>query len=198
MENAKQKAIEVAYGEKYKNNCDCQDFENGLISNYCEVHNENPYPNLDNETLYINKKMEKEKVIQKAYGEYWEIFSNETIKRILQNNGSVDYFLLTSKEKDDTEKIRDLRLLECTKTDEGTKRFFRPKSLSGIETNNNWISINSENDLPKENGHYLVFDKQRNIVDIDYINSDYDSHSERWMEFNSHYQPINKPEKPIY
>lgn len=23
--------------------CDCQDYENGLISNYCPIHNDNPY-----------------------------------------------------------------------------------------------------------------------------------------------------------
>lgn len=23
--------------------CDCQDFENGMVSMYCNVHNENPY-----------------------------------------------------------------------------------------------------------------------------------------------------------
>lgn len=34
---------------------------------------------------------------------------------------------------------------------------FRPKSLKGIENNNGWIKIESENDLPKEKGLKCLF-----------------------------------------
>lgn len=80
----------------------------------------------------------------------------------------------------------------------GCGKYYRPKSLQGIENNNGWIKIESENDLPKETDHYLVFNKFSNCIQVDYIDWDYESHIERWMEFNSHYQPIEKPKPPIY
>lgn len=76
--------------------------------------------------------------------------------------------------------------------------FIRPKSLQGIENNNGWIKIESEEDLPKEEGFYLVFNKIHKAIEVDYINYDNESHEERWIEFNSHYQPIEKPKPPIY
>ncbi len=67
----------------------------------------------------------------------------------------------------------------------------RPKSLQGIETNNGWIKIESEVDLPtticdcwviRKNKTELRFCKWSNVS----------------VEFHSHYQPIVKPDLPIY
>lgn len=79
----------------------------------------------------------------------------------------------------------------------------RPKSLAGIETNFNWISINSEEDLPKQLGDYYVL-RNGKVVVATYVTFD------RWVLSGNnypkttktcsvtHYQPIVKPEKPIY
>jgi len=139
----------------------------------------------------------KQKAIELAYGIYWD-----KVKDFVDENGWVvkrRYNPFTEKLEIDRTEMLDLEnIFEYKTFHAGNELSVRPKSLSGIETNNGWISINSEDDLPKENGHYLVFNKHNNTVDIDYINHDYDSHSERWMEFNSHYQKIEKPLKPIF
>lgn len=129
----------------------------------------------------------KLKVIEFAYGENWE-----AVNQFIDENG----WLKSNEISPFDLKLtwNDIEVREYAKN----HATFRPKSLAGIEDNNGWISINSEDDLPKDNGHYLVFNKQNKSVDIDYIHCDYDSHSERWMEFNSHYQKIEKPLKPIF
>jgi len=128
----------------------------------------------------------KQKAIELAYGDYYLEGSS------IDENGWTDSI---SSEMLNTIPC-DYKSLEIEY--KRTSHFYRPKSLSAIEHNNNWISIRSKEDLPNNNGHYLVFNKHNNTIDIDYIHSDYDSHSERWMEFNSHYQPIEKPSKPLY
>ena len=106
------------------------------------------------------KQTTKEEVIKEAYGEYWDLFFSLIKDRILFNNGNLDYFLLPKDIRDATEKICDIRshksIFECTKTDEGTPRFFRPKSLKGIENNNGWTKNESEEDLPKEDVMYRL------------------------------------------
>jgi len=72
---------------------------------------------------------------------------------------------------------------------------WRPKSLKGIENNNGWIKIESEADLPKESGFYYVVDSDSKEVTDRYFeieNYDY------FRQFSTHYQPIRKPELPIY
>lgn len=71
---------------------------------------------------------------------------------------------------------------------------YAPKSLSGIETNNGWIRIDSETDLPKKQGNYWAC-----------INGEIQSvwfepcelYNDMWRNV-THYQPIIKPEFPIY
>lgn len=77
---------------------------------------------------------------------------------------------------------------------------WRPKSLQGIETNNGWIKIESEKDLPSEdcdywcgkmfeNGKFYQLSEKRNKQEI----------AERFKtNVITHYQPIVKPLKPIY
>ncbi len=78
----------------------------------------------------------------------------------------------------------------------------RPKSLQGIENNNGWIKIESEDDLPKdeENLDYWVMEDEQ-IVHAKFM-----PESKRWYcdidlnlrLFPSHYQPMVKPKPPIY
>ena len=73
---------------------------------------------------------------------------------------------------------------------------FRPKSLQGIENNNGWIKINSEDDLPKE-GHYWIVTKGGDITDSP-KNNDIFNDDNYWLSEITHYQPIEKPKPPIY
>lgn len=74
---------------------------------------------------------------------------------------------------------------------------WRPKSIQGIETNNGWISIESESDLPKENGFYWIIDKSKNMEICRYYGKE-DLSYRVWITQFTHYQPIIKPEPPIY
>ena len=78
--------------------------------------------------------------------------------------------------------------------------YWRPKSLSGIENNNGWIKIESEDDLPKDysteqfylwlwtnNGFYEMQDYKKWKLHYDHLEI-------------THYQlkPIVKPKPPVY
>lgn len=72
----------------------------------------------------------------------------------------------------------------------------RPKSLQGIEKNNDWIKIESENDLPKEYTNCLCYangkDWRANLK------NDRNSISYCKRLGITHYQLIKKPQPPIY
>ena len=78
--------------------------------------------------------------------------------------------------------------------------FWRCKSLQGIENNNGWIRIESEVDLPKEGMHHSI------LLDSECINGYrnydvivfYEVNSKFRKKEISHYQPIEKPNPPIY
>jgi hypothetical protein len=106
-------------------------------------------------------------------------------------NGHIDFELLPD----------DFNLTECEAIYNGlTVTLVRPKSLHGIETNNGWIKIESEADLPKEKGDYWCIDR---FVNVNPYATFFDPESfislnERWMHRYTHYQPIIKPQPPIY
>lgn len=74
---------------------------------------------------------------------------------------------------------------------------FRPISLKGIEDNNGWIKIESEDDLPKKRGTFWTFIEGKEVV-MNTFNTFDD------MEFTfdngkvTHYKPLIKPNEPIY
>ena len=72
---------------------------------------------------------------------------------------------------------------------------FRPKSLRGIENNNGWIKIESEDDLPKEDGFYWVIDSESSKVINRYFEK---GNHDFFKQFSSHYQPIVFPDLPLY
>lgn len=132
----------------------------------------------------------KQEAIKKAYGEYWE-----QVKDYVDDYGftSIDSLIEigTNIEK----------YIDCEVDDYEYPQAYRPKSLQGIENNNGWIIIESENDLPKEilecffisNGcTYLGYFANRNngvfCVDGDDVNKNE----------VSHYKLIQKPNPPIY
>ena len=76
----------------------------------------------------------------------------------------------------------------------------RPKSLQGIEDNNGWIKIESEADLPKEKGNYLVIDK---FHEANPSIAFYDPKAviflmSSWYERYSYYQLIENLQPPVY
>lgn len=128
--------------------------------------------------------MTKEEKIKEAWGEYYKkykdrvsletgfmFYKSEKIRKEVENGlGELDFPYMYSE--------------------------FRPKSLQGIESNNGWIKIESEEDLPKDNDDIFV-----------YIDGFIHLHSEvialrcltNTLGGNiTHYQPINKPNPPIY
>jgi len=120
--------------------------------------------------------MSKEEIIKKAYGNY--DFAQD-------KNGWCLYDHLP----EDT----DLNLFDLkNKIEDGVPiTLARHKILKGIENNNGWIKIESEDDLPESINDYWVIRKNETEPLLC-----------RWsnvnVEFHSHYQPIVKPNLPIY
>lgn len=76
------------------------------------------------------------------------------------------------------------------------KLVIRPKTLQGIENNNGWIKIESEDYLPKEMCKLHVYPAYLGS-DIFYFYNE-DLHKCELMDNHTHYQPIQKPKPPIY
>ncbi len=131
--------------------------------------------------------MTKQEKIKEAYGEYWE-----TIK----NNLNLDAWLL-SENCYSVEEIRVYNFFHDSYIGEIGHNKVRPKSLKGIENNKGWIKIESENDLPKEEGNYLPFHKMEYPQSTETYSKNV-IHKLFEMKVISHYQPIQKPEPPIY
>ena len=119
----------------------------------------------------------KQKIIQESYRDYWE-----EVKDIVDADGwcLMYYFPLN---------------IESTHKVINNKDYLRPKSLQGIENNNGWIKIESENDLPKSEVEYFV--KRKNVAGI-FIRQFVLSHTKSWLKCYTHYQQIIKPQPPIY
>ena len=81
----------------------------------------------------------KQQAIKNAYGEYWDEVKNQ-----VDENGFIEIFKLPP-------------ILFDTVMNEGSSKW-RPKSLQGIDNNNGWIRIESDNDLPKDDidCHFIV------------------------------------------
>lgn len=137
----------------------------------------------------------KQQCIKDAYGEYWE-----QVKDYVDEYGWLKYGDLRNEDLG----IKDSELEWSNLSHNINNENYRPKSLQGIETNNNWVSIESEDDLPKEVnnlwllandgsivlGQWCIFQK---IFKTTYGNT-FDSDGIKF----THYQPIIKPSKPLY
>jgi uncharacterized protein involved in tellurium resistance len=129
--------------------------------------------------------MKKQEKIQEAYGEYWE-----QVKDWVNIDG---WFYLN-----DTDFRLDNKIpLEF----DALNNKMRPKSLQGIENNNGWIKIESEEDLPKDNTrcHFIIDGYEELEKQGIYIYGFFwDAQSAYTNKIVTHYQPIIKPEPPIY
>ena len=139
--------------------------------------------------------MTKQEKIIEAYGDSWNIAKN-----FADENGWIDrykqsaYLNIGEWGKDKTP-IKNF----LGKNDyfglESKNDKYRPKSLHGIETNNGWIKIESEDDLKVKEGYYAVFNTRwkNDEISIIQIIEPYKLDSTI-----THYQPIIKPQPPIY
>jgi len=128
----------------------------------------------------------KEQVIQEAYGEYWD-----EAKNYVDENGWCDI-------KSINEKISyDIPLESFNSL---YPEIIRPKSLQGIENNNGWIKIESEDDLPKVSGDYFFISKLTNRIVTSYFmdGSKVAYNKTNIVKQYSHYKTIEKPKPPIY
>lgn len=129
----------------------------------------------------------KQECIAKAYGEYWEVvkdFVNELGWCYQRRNIGFD-------------KLSKEIMIEFNGYD------FRPIILKGLENNNGWIKIESEDDLPEQGGSYYVT-RHGKIETAVYVKNN------RWLVNGNdypkttirhsitHYQPIEKPKPPLY
>lgn len=131
----------------------------------------------------------KAEAIRKAYGEYWERFHTEIQEEVIQLDGWLDWLSLNDLD------IGELFFKIFNDIDidfDYDKERLRPKSLKGIETNNGWQRIDSEEDLPR---HKVWLTDGNRIWDGHLFTAFSD---ERMNTMATDWQPIVKPEKPIY
>ncbi len=136
----------------------------------------------------------KNKVIQDAYGEYYEKckpdengWSNEICDFFLDlnDNGEIDYWNFD------------------------VNNMWRPLTLKGIENNNGWIKIESEKDLPKKSLLFWVklnsegikeffHNKTSDGITYNRFMPNSEFYIEEWMKYVTHYQLAITPPKPLY
>lgn len=123
--------------------------------------------------------MTKQEKIQAAYGEHWK-----KVKELVDSNGTVPHGVYVG-----------MGLAEL-----GGEYFgcigWRPKSLAGIETNNGWTKIETLADLPKESGHFYVLEGKK--ITSDAFDPRFGLDDKRWVKLYTHWQPIIKPQPPLY
>lgn len=132
----------------------------------------------------------KEQVIKNAYisaGVDWE-----QVKEYVDNNGWLDI----SPSNFSNELFTTLKPFLRGCNTKGALEY-SPKSLSGIENNNGWITIESEKDLPPD-GHYWTINKNGEINASPKLVDETCNDNQYWLSTFTHYQPILKPKPPIY
>lgn len=138
--------------------------------------------------------MSKEQVIKQAWVKAVGVDRYENLKEELILNGFLHFQPYALKNTD-------------VKIIDGLS-FYRPKSLQGIENNNGWIKIESEDDLPKEDMDCFYITKySENIIPGCFRLHSYkgwrnmftvDHNIAVGLGHVTHYQPIIKPKPPIY
>ncbi len=79
---------------------------------------------------------------------------------------------------------------------------WRPEELYGLDKNNGWIKIESDDDLPKEDCHCWILDKEKGLVTGMWKQAPtkqlHDQACFFWKKRATHYQIIIKPQDPMY
>lgn len=136
--------------------------------------------------------MTKQERIKDAYGEYWD-----RVKGFVDKNGWTEY-----------PKLGSSKLLIDFGGEYGAmpdQFFCRPSSLKGIEDNNGWIKIESEKDLPKQDVDvHLMLSLFNGKHGLFYTIGLWDNELKAFFSGRSkltkvtHYQPIQRPEFPLF
>lgn len=126
----------------------------------------------------------KQQAIINAYGEYYDKVKGEMLE-----NGFVPYRLMEGS-TGVTFEFKQYHIVYGN-----PEPYVRPSSLKGIDNNNGWIRIESEDDLPKESGMYHTYYAD-GVVSSRYFNKEKNDWTTNPKA--THYQPIKKPLPPIY
>jgi len=126
--------------------------------------------------------MDKQEAIKQAYGERWEF-----LKENIDENGWFPDSILG-----DSIWV----LSECERTFINNELHWRMSSLKGIEDNNGWIKIESEEDLPKEGDIYYLCGKM--FEDGNFVIDEMFTYNSIDKDKFTHYRPIEQPKPPIY
>lgn len=129
--------------------------------------------------------MTKEEKIQEA----WKNWKYIAIDGGVDDNGWTNYA-----QNYGSFPINDFDQQQCL-----TGATIRPISLRGIENNNGWTKIESEEDLPKEEGTYEVYNLNPDIIfiTVNIYFSKNDVHEHYLDGAITHYKPYNEI-PPIY
>lgn len=144
----------------------------------------------------------KKEVIQSAWAENWDLLFYSEREHALQNNGWIPNTGLKLINKI-TFDFKEMHI-----TYGSPEQWIRPKSIAGIETNNGWIRIESEADLPKEDIDCFYIPKRSGKIVVGCFRLvSYKGWKKMFtVDHNiavgfghvTHYQPIIKPLAPIY
>lgn len=138
--------------------------------------------------------MTKEEKIKESYKEHWDKLSTSLKEKVLSNNGWLDY-------KDGCDNNISFHCIEM----EANHGKYRPASLRGIENNNGWFMIESENDLPSNDNVYYWYKREGYkklakpcslktlIQTFNFVNK----HPEYSSKI-THYKPIEEVKHPIH
>lgn len=146
--------------------------------------------------------MTKQEIIQKAYeavGVDWEtkksfVNMEDGFAATLYDTNEIsgiDYLQLG---------LKDIDIKNSVDTDFGNAVIWRLKSLYGIENNNGWIKIESEEDLPDQDCDvWMIFKDEISQASYNTERKIFED-STGWYGYKtiSHYQKIEKPKLPIY
>lgn len=130
----------------------------------------------------------KQQVIKEAYGQNWN-----NVKEHIDENGwlNVDDFYLISQGK--------LNFTQIETKEEGLIfQNHRPVSLSGLESNNGWTKIESEDDLPNYQGTIILIKKDEEEYETQFFNYLKNGEKEEFAKIYSHYRLFPEFESPIY
>ena len=129
--------------------------------------------------------MTKEEKIKEAY---IEVFGEKRIRSIMnyvyKENGFIEGFVLLDLKLD----IKNEKL---ERKFNGVVYSYRPKSLQGIENNNGWIKLEGKaNEIESDLDIWIV--NKYGEIELS-INTDFID-----IGYATHYQPIIKPDLPLY
>jgi len=147
----------------------------------------------------INTKESKANAIKVAYGEHWQTVEMEVDENGWFSSGTTDRQVFEHQLRSigiDASMIDQKGVLDPVTWNK--TKFMRPKSLRGIEDNNGWTKIETNaSNLPNEMGDFFGLFPDGTISCF-WFNPDDNFDIDLFTNELTHYQPIIKPQPPIY